>query len=91
MFAEHDKHYPSRSWHTSLATAVKNFTKPVTKIYFWPSRVQSTFWAGQATRDCSWACHNVWKDIVGQAAELQASICTGTIPTPRSPSERIND
>ena len=44
--------------------------------------LQSTFWAGQATRDCSWACHNVWKDIVGQAAELQASICTGTILMP---------
>lgn len=36
--------------------------------------LQSTFWAGQATRDCSWACHNVWKDIVGQAAELQLGL-----------------
>ena len=31
MFARHDKHYPINSWHNSLATAVTNFTKPVTK------------------------------------------------------------
>ena len=29
MFAEHDKHHPSRSGQTSLATAVTNVTKPV--------------------------------------------------------------
>ena len=38
MFAERDKHYPSRSRQTSLATAVTNFTKPVTNINFGPSR-----------------------------------------------------
>ena len=32
MYAEHDKHYPSRSGQTSIATAVANITKPVTKI-----------------------------------------------------------
>ena len=37
MFAKHDKHYPSRSGQTSLATRVTNFTKPVTKIYSGPS------------------------------------------------------
>ena len=37
MFAERDKHYPSRSRQTSLATAVTNFTKPVTRINFGPS------------------------------------------------------
>ena len=37
MLAKRDKHYPSRSWHNSLATAVKNFTKPVIKINFGPS------------------------------------------------------
>ena len=37
MFAKRDKHYPSRSGQTSLATAVTNFTKPVTKINFGPS------------------------------------------------------
>ena len=37
MFAEHDKHYPSRSGQTSLATAVANITKPVTKNNFGPS------------------------------------------------------
>ena len=37
MFAKHDKHYPSRSRQTSLATAVTKFTKPVTKNYFGPS------------------------------------------------------
>ena len=37
MFAECDKHYPSRSGQTSLATAVTNFTKPVTNINFGPS------------------------------------------------------
>ena len=37
MFAEHDKHYPSWSRQTSLVTAVKNITKPVTKINFGPS------------------------------------------------------
>ena len=37
MFAERDKHYPSRSMQTSLATAVTNFTKPVTRINFGPS------------------------------------------------------
>ena len=38
MFAEGDKHYPSRSGQTSLATAVANITKPVTKNNFGPSR-----------------------------------------------------
>ena len=37
IFAERDKHYPSRSGQTSLATAVPNFTKPVTKNNFGPS------------------------------------------------------
>ena len=37
MFAERDKHYPSRSGQTSLATAVANITKPVTKNNFGPS------------------------------------------------------
>ena len=37
MFAEPDNHYPSRSGQTSLATAVANITKPVTKNNFWPS------------------------------------------------------
>ena len=39
MFAERDKHYPSRSGQTSLATAVANITKLVTKNNFKPSRV----------------------------------------------------
>ena len=33
-FAKCDKHYPSRYGQTSLATAVTNLTKPVTKINF---------------------------------------------------------
>ena len=37
MFAKCDKHYPSRSRQTSLARAVINFTKPVTKNNFGPS------------------------------------------------------
>ena len=37
MFAERDKHYPSRSGQTSLATAAANITKPVTKNNFGPS------------------------------------------------------
>ena len=37
MLAERDKHYPSRSGQTSLATAVTNITKPVTKNDFGPS------------------------------------------------------
>ena len=37
MFAEYDKHYPSRSGQTSLATAVANIIKPVTKNNFGPS------------------------------------------------------
>ena len=40
MLAESDKHYPSRSRQTSLATAVADFTKPVTKNYFGPGTVQ---------------------------------------------------
>ena len=39
MFAERDKHYPSRSGQTSLATSVTKFTKPVTKNNFGPSTV----------------------------------------------------
>ena len=34
MFAKRDKHYPSRSGQTSLATAVANFTKPRTSHFF---------------------------------------------------------
>ena len=37
MFAERDKHYPSRSGQTSLAAAIAKFTKPVAKNYFGPS------------------------------------------------------
>ena len=37
MFAECDKHYPSMSGQTSLATAVANITKPVTENNFGPS------------------------------------------------------
>ena len=33
-FAKCDKHYPSRSRQTSLATAVANFTKPRTSHFF---------------------------------------------------------
>ena len=33
-FAKCDKHYPSRSGQTSLATAVANFTKPRTNHFF---------------------------------------------------------
>ena len=40
MFAKRDKHYPSRSGQTRLATAVINFTKPVTKINSGPSIAQ---------------------------------------------------
>ena len=36
MFAKRDKHNSSRSQQTSLATAVTNFTKPVTKINLGP-------------------------------------------------------
>ena len=34
MSTEHDKHYPSRSGQTSLATAIANFTKPRTSHFF---------------------------------------------------------
>ena len=34
MFAERDKHYPSRSGQTSPATAVTDFTKSVANIKF---------------------------------------------------------
>ena len=37
MFPESEKRYPSRSRQTSLATAVVNITKPVTKNNFVPS------------------------------------------------------
>ena len=37
MFAERDKHYPSRFGQTSLDTAVTNITKPVAKISFGPN------------------------------------------------------
>ena len=36
MFAKPDKHFPSMSGQTSIATAVTNFTKSVTKINFGP-------------------------------------------------------
>ena len=39
MFAERDKHHPSRSGQTSLAAALTNITKPVTKNNFGPSTV----------------------------------------------------
>ena len=35
MFAECNKHYPSRFGQTSLATAVTNFTKPRTSHFFY--------------------------------------------------------
>ena len=39
MFGECDKQYPSRSGQTSLATAVANITKPVTKNNFGPNHL----------------------------------------------------
>ena len=50
MFAEHDKHYPSRSEQTSLSTAVANITKPVTKINFGPSIAQKRMLKGVVIR-----------------------------------------
>ena len=41
MFADRDKHYPSRSGQTNLATAVTNITKPLTKINFGPGITSS--------------------------------------------------
>ena len=44
MFAKKiDKHYPSRSGQTSLAAAVTNITKPVTKNNFGPSTSLFTY------------------------------------------------
>ena len=39
MFAECDKHYPSRCGQAILATAITKFTKPVTKNNFGPSTI----------------------------------------------------
>ena len=46
MFAECDKHYPSRSGQTSLATSItnRNNTKPVTKNDFGPSNSIGILW-----------------------------------------------
>ena len=67
MFAKCDKHYPSRSGQTSIATAVTNFTKPVTKINSGPSthtyreenygrllvwRISYLLWLGCSARLC---------------------------------------
>ena len=40
MFAKRDNHYPRMSGQTSLATAVTNITKPITKINFGPSTIE---------------------------------------------------
>ena len=50
LFAESDKQYPSKTGQTSLATAVTNFTKPVTKINFEPSNELPT--SEQNIPDC---------------------------------------
>jgi len=51
-FAKCDKHYPSRSGQTSLATAVANFTKPRTSHFFdLCTAVLSEAWA----KLCVWA------------------------------------
>ena len=42
MFAKRNKHYPSRSRQTGLATAVTNITKLVTKNNFGPSTAVSS-------------------------------------------------
>ena len=63
MFAERDKHYPSRSGQT-------NITKPVTKIYFWPSI--AGFQQSEAGRHCypGWpwiqTCHDIQPSKCGQ-------------------------
>ena len=56
MFSKRDKHYSSRSGQTSLATAVRNFTKPVTKNNFGPSKV--------VPQSCEGGC--VLDGVVGQ-------------------------
>ena len=43
IFPKRDKHYPSRSRQTSLATAVSNISKPVAKINFGPSSLKLPF------------------------------------------------
>ena len=52
MFAERDKHYPSRSGQTSLATAVTNITKPGTKNNFGPSTTQGLLTAQMRRSFC---------------------------------------
>ena len=48
MFAEHDKHYPSRFGQTSLARALTHIAKPVTKNNFGPSTWLTGWNAGKA-------------------------------------------
>ena len=43
MFAERDKHYPSSSGQTGLATAVTNFTKLVTNNFGPSTSVETCF------------------------------------------------
>ena len=45
MFANRDKHYPSRFGQTSPATAVPKFIKPVTKINFGRSGLRKNNYA----------------------------------------------
>ena len=79
MFAERDKQYPSNSGQTSLATAVTNFIKPVTKINSGPS-IQTRLeelWAG----DVDWVPPSVEEegDVTPMGVNLDLQVLLGLV------------
>ena len=89
MFAERDKHYPSRSKQTSLATAVTNITKPVTKIYFGPSMVfhESHKIPIESVESCPWILDQSRANLRGSFARQGRE----NAPCLRHPEELIEN
>ena len=89
MFAECDKHYPSRSGQTSLATAVTNITKPVTKNNFGPSILQmrsSSFCDEQFMNALYFSgSYMVMMKEVGQACRVKKGLSPARSPSLQSP------
>ena len=75
MFAERDKHYPSRSGQTSLAAAVTNITKPVTKNNSGPCILTILSLLPTYGGDLDFSGHSVHSDSVPDGHPLTSVLC----------------
>ena len=90
MFAERDKHYPSRSGSTSLATAVTNITKPVTKINIEPSKSVNLEQGSMMYLGTTQASSlPTWRGWPKMGSSWRAPTCSQCAPPPGQPCSPV--